>query len=263
VQKFKDYTDRDRKDAQTIDAQMKRLLRLQDNLVTWRANIQTNTEESMMRNQLLRQEKEAIQAHFNRSKHGMNKMREEQAGLLQSLSLQCNACRTTLDTNLDLAAKILNMSELNRKLETEREKVVPFYPTLKLGEEEEALLDDAEQFRHELSAFNSYARSQTGKSVERWNMLDNFLRKYNSVLLDKEAIKKEQGRLQQENSDLRSILKQYLDGISVNNQVLSGPNPLMVVNERSSIQTQPPAVARTGTHFQKSFSKVKVYNVVP
>ncbi len=26
-------------------------------------------------------------------------------------------------------------------------------------------------FRHELSALNSYARSQTGKSVERWNML--------------------------------------------------------------------------------------------
>jgi len=29
-------------------------------------------------------------------------------------------------------------------------------------------------------------------------------------------------------------------------QVLAGPNPLMVVNERSNIQTQPPAVARTG-----------------
>ena len=26
----------------------------------------------------------------------------------------------------------------------------------------------------------------------------------------------------------------------------TGPNPLMVVNERSNIQTQPPAVARTG-----------------
>jgi hypothetical protein len=34
---------------------------------------------------------------------------------------------------------------------------------------------------------------------------DNFLRKYNSVLLDKEAIQKEQCRLQQENGDLRFI----------------------------------------------------------
>jgi hypothetical protein len=76
-------------------------------------------------------------------------------------------------------------------------------------------------------------------------MLDNFLRKYNAVLLDREAIKKEQAQLEQENGDLRSILKQYLDGISVNNQVLSGPNPLMIVNERSNIQAQPPAVATT------------------
>lgn len=246
VKKFKEYTNRDRKDAQTIDSQMKRLLRLQDNLVMWRAKIQTNTEESVTRNKLLRQEKEAIQAHFTRSKNGMNKMREEQARLLQTLSLQCDACRTTLDTNLDLATKILNVAELNRKMETEREKIVPFYPTLQMGEEEDALLDEAVQFRDELSSLSSYARSQTGKHVERWNLLDNFLRKYNSVLLDKEAIKKERGRLLQENGDLRSILKQYLDGISVNNQVLAGANPLMVVNERSNIQTQPPAVARTG-----------------
>ncbi len=54
-----------------------------------------------------------------------------------------------------------------------------------------------------------------------------------------------QARLEQENGDLRSILKQYLDGILVNNQVLSGPNPLMIVNERSNIQAQPPAVAAT------------------
>ena len=38
---------------------------------------------------------------------------------------------------------------------------------------------------------------QTGKEVDRWSMMDNFFRKYNSVLLDKEAIKREKGRLDQ------------------------------------------------------------------
>ena len=37
----------------------------------------------------------------------------------------------------------------------------------------------------------------------------------------------------QENEDLRTILKQYLDGISVNEEVMSNPlNPLLVVNSR-------------------------------
>lgn len=160
------------------------------------------------------------QTHFNKTKHGMNKMREEQTRLLQRLSLQAESCQ----------------------------KVVPFYPTLLMTDEgeEEALGDEALEMREEFASLAAYARSQTGKTVDRWNMLDNFLRKYNSVLLDKEAIKREEGRLQQENADLRSILKQYLDGISVNNNVLAGPNPLMVVNERSNIQTQPPAVATSG-----------------
>lgn len=188
------------------------------------------------------------QTHFNKTKHGMNKMREEQTRLLQRLSLQAESCRSQLDDKLSIAENIISVAEQNRKMENEREKVVPFYPTLLMTDEgeEEALGDEALEMREEFASLAAYARSQTGKTVDRWNMLDNFLRKYNSVLLDKEAIKREEGRLQQENADLRSILKQYLDGISVNNNVLAGPNPLMVVNERSNIQTQPPAVATTG-----------------
>jgi len=251
VLKFKEYTLRDRSDAMKIDNQMKRLLRLQDNLALWRIKIQTNTEESGRRNQLLRKEKEAIRSHFDKTKSGMNSMRDLQQRLLQQLSLQCDACRSTLDQNLETASNILNVAEQNRKMETEREKVAPFHPSLKMAQVD-GDLDETLEMEEELSAmaddFNlsSYPRSQTGAKVDRWSLMDNFLRKYNAVLLDREAIKCERARLSRENADLRSILKQYLDGISVNNQVLAGPNPLMVLNERSNIQTLPPAVATSG-----------------
>jgi hypothetical protein len=53
------------------------------------------------------------------------------------------------------------------------------------------------------------------------------------VLLDTTAVDRERKRLEQENEDLRTILKQYLDGISVNADVMNNPlNPLMVVNQR-------------------------------
>ena len=49
------------------------------------------------------------------------------------------------------------------------------------------------------------------------------------------AIERERERLGGENSDLRSILKQYLDGISVNEDVINNPNPLLVVNHKTNI----------------------------
>ena len=44
---------------------------------------------------------------------------------------------------------------------------------------------------------------------------------------------KERARLAAENADLRTILQQYLDGISVNEAVMNNPiNPLLVINQR-------------------------------
>ena len=83
-----------------------------------------------------------------------------------------------------------------------------------------------------------------GKPVKEWNYLDRFYRRYNKVLLDKLAIAKEKERLERENHDLQAILKQYLDGISVNEDVMRGPNPLLVVNGRVNLNAPP--VRRTG-----------------
>ena len=40
----------------------------------------------------------------------------------------------------------------------------------------------------------------------------------------------------QENTQLRTLLKQYLDGISVNDEILSQVNPLFVVNHKSNVK---------------------------
>lgn len=42
--------------------------------------------------------------------------------------------------------------------------------------------------------------------------------------------------LQTENNQLRMLIKQYLDGISVNNDVLEHSNPLLVVNNRTNVR---------------------------
>merc|ERR1711939_465804 len=97
-----------------------------------------------------------------------------------------------------------------------------------------------------------------GQVVEEWDYLNNFFKRYNKVLVDVMAIDREKMRLSGENSDLRSILKQYLDGISVNEDVINNPNPLLVVNHKTNIvmpaahQRPPPNTTVEGMHTVRS-----------
>ena len=101
----------------------------------------------------------------------------------------------------------------------------------------------ADDMRQVPDALSSYVRTHDGHEVEEWNSLDNFFKKVNFVTLDKLAIQQEHARLSRENQDLRAILKQYLDGISVNSEVIDAHNPLLVVNSKSGVAYPPPVVA--------------------
>eukprot|EP00898_Chlorokybus_atmophyticus_P001718 jgi/Chlat1/2547/Chrsp175S00145 len=211
---FKELTERDASSASIIEKRMRKLSRLQESLAVWRAKTGTNTREWEGRNRALREEKEAMAGHYQ-------------------------------------AERILKLGELNRKMETEREKVLPFHPLEPCagnnkneeGEEgtvpKELMLTakelglqmgdgaqsgDAAESEVPVKPMSSYATDENGKMVEEWDYLNNFFKRYN----------KEQARLLKENADLRQILKQYLDGISVNHDVLTAPqgNPLFVVNHK-------------------------------
>jgi dynein regulatory complex subunit 2 len=64
--------------------------------------------------------------------------------------------------------------------------------------------------------------------------MNQFNKRYNKVFLDKLSLEKQRVLLKEENEHLRSILKQYLDGITLSESVLNSLNPLMVVNGRTN-----------------------------
>lgn len=80
-----------------------------------------------------------------------------------------------------------------------------------------------------------------------YNVLERFWQRYNKVLLEHFFLEREKMVLQQENQQLRFLLKQYLDGISVNDEVLQQHNPLFIVS-RPSLQASP--VSDSQTHKQ-------------
>merc|ERR1719171_2883495 len=165
----------------------------------------------------------------------MNRFRNEERKRLTDLAQNAHNCIHTLTDQLTLAERILKTAELCRKFETEREKVLPFYLSrdylqdFESGELEFNDEDLKEEIRKELN--------DTG--VDEWTYLDLFFKRFNKVKLDHLAIEKEKQRLQRENVQLRSILKQFLDGVSVNEDVLSQPNPLLVVNGKVNLNHIP------------------------
>jgi len=77
-------------------------------------------------------------------------------------------------------------------------------------------------------------------SVDEWTYLDGFFKRFNKVHLDVLAIDREKSKLKTENQQLRSILKQFLDGVGVSEEVLRKANPLFVVNGRVNLNYIPP-----------------------
>ena len=66
--------------------------------------------------------------------------------------------------------------------------------------------------------------------------MENFWKRYIKVLLDKTSLDKEKQMFSTENAQLRLILKQYLDGISVNETVMNQINSLLIVNNRTNVR---------------------------
>ena len=73
------------------------------------------------------------------------------------------------------------------------------------------------------------------------------------MLLDKLAIEKQKEALQKDNSLLKSLLKQYLNGISLNDDVMRENNPLFVVNNKINISKPPVEQIENKTTIEGAF----------
>ena len=72
--------------------------------------------------------------------------------------------------------------------------------------------------------------------------MEQFYKRFNKVMLDKLALDKQKQQLHEENEHLRNIMKQYLEGISLTDNVLSEPNPLVIVNGKIYIYHNSPGL---------------------
>lgn len=208
---------RDIKNSATINKQMKILQKLQDSISQYKNLLVVNTKEHESETQSMKEKIDSVDENFKALKAHLSEEREIKRKELTEMVIQSNKTVKELIAQKDKGAKVLRLYEMCRKLETEEEKVLPFYAQ-SLTEEEKTAIQ---------SLIDKEPSSELSKSLEHYEPMDNFWQRVNKVTLDVHALEKEKDQLESENKQLRSILKKYLDGISVSDEILSRANPLM------------------------------------
>ena len=211
---FEELKTKDQKNAKEIEQQMKKLVKLQENIAHLKTKLGTATKDFEEKNKSLKEEKEGIQVQFQELKKKMNTFREKEKQRLTELAMMSNNVLKSLRDKVEHAERIIKLAEMNRKLETEEEKVTPFYEETAPQElDQQGVLQDLPQ---------------------EFQGMEQFNKRFNKVYLDKLGLEQQRANLREENEHLRSILKQYLDGITLSESVLNQLNPLLVVNGRTN-----------------------------
>lgn len=137
TQDFKYLTAKDQELSRDIELKIRKIERLQASSAHWRTKIAQNVKECTERNRALEEEKNTISSHFQKLKAKMNRMREEQRRRLTDQSNMARDTKKTLEEYVAMSERILSLGELVRKLETERERILPFYHST-LADEKQA-----------------------------------------------------------------------------------------------------------------------------
>lgn len=227
---FEELKDKDDVSAQEIDAQMRKLTRISEQIAQLKSKMASNAKECEERNRQLKEEREKMLAHFQHLKSQMNKLRDGERDKLTKLTLESNSAIKELKRNIEKLQCIMKLGEICRKFETEEEKVLPFYASSLTQEEQ-----------NDVNAAVLEAPNEALVTVmHEYSTLENFWKRFNKVSLDKLALEKEKQGMMVENQQLRTLLKQYLDGISVNDEILSQVNPLFIVNNKTNVKLNVP-----------------------
>ncbi|KAM3933625.1 dynein regulatory complex subunit 2 [Leptodactylus fuscus] len=245
---FETLKAKDEKSAEEIAYQMKKLQKIQETITSLRNKIATHARESDEQNRQLREDKEVVHKQFQKLKNQMNQARAAEHSRLTTLTVQSNAALKQLNKVIEKGEQILRLAEMCRKLETEEEKVLPFYVSS---------LSDTEREEAERASMEKPSE-QLAQLMLDYTALDQFWKRYNKVLLERWALDREKVVLSQDNQKLRILLKQYLDGISVSDEVLTQQNPLLILNNRSNLsQKVAPQVPVTDKRVQRP-----VHNII-
>ncbi|XP_064899807.1 dynein regulatory complex subunit 2 [Columba livia] len=220
---FEVLKEKDQKSSREIEMQEKKLQKLQDLVAATKGQIVVHLRENEEQNEHLRMEKERALRQLQELKGKLNQARAKAHSNLARLTVQSSAALSTLQQVVEKGQRILRLAEMCRKLETEEEKVLPFYPSsLAEGEQQDAQ-----------RVFEETPTEPLAQAMRDYVGLERFWQRFNKVKLEEKALEQERATLRQRNRQLRALLRQYMEGISISQGVLVEPNPPLGAQNKS------------------------------
>ena len=135
TQDFKYLTTQDQNLSKDIETKILKIERLQLTLQHKEQEFATNNKECSQRNKALREEKNAISRHFQSLKARIEQISRWRKQRLLELTQNAHKTKDELNAKLKVAGEIIQRGEICRKLETEQEKVLPFYESTPLDDQ--------------------------------------------------------------------------------------------------------------------------------
>ncbi|KAM6330587.1 dynein regulatory complex subunit 2 isoform 1-T1 [Alca torda] len=213
------------KSSRDIETHVKKLQKLQDLVSATKGQIAAHLRESEEQNRHMRERKEKLLRQLQELRSEMNQARAKAHGSLARLTAQSGAALKTLAQVVEKGQRVLRLAEMCRRLETEEEKVLPFYPS-SLAEGEQR---DAQRVLEETPT------EPLAQAMWDYTGLERFWQRFNKAKLEEQALERERAALSQTNQRLRQLLRQYLAGISITQEMLGQPNPLLTVEHKSCV----------------------------
>ncbi|MGH0169924.1 UNVERIFIED_CONTAM: hypothetical protein FKN15_058199 [Acipenser sinensis] len=135
-----------------------------------------------------------------------------------------------------LASNARESEKQNRRLQEEKEAIQGHFHTIKTQMNRARACERGQLAKLTLHSNAAIKKLQQliQKAMQDYTALERFWQRYNKALLEQLALEREKAVLARENAQLRQLLKQYLDGISVSYDTLGQLNPLFIVNQRTN-----------------------------
>ncbi|XP_068068697.1 dynein regulatory complex subunit 2 [Anomalospiza imberbis] len=209
-----------------IDAQAKKLQKLQDMVTTTRGQIVAQLQESEEQTQRIRDDREHALQKLQKLRAQISQAGATAHTRLVTLTCQCSATLKVLQQVVEKAQRILRLAEMCRRLETEEEKVLPFYPS-SLAEWEQ------QKARRVLE---ETASEPLARAMQDYVGLERFWQRFNKAKLEEKGLERARAALADRNQELRRLLQQYLAGATVNQKVPKDPHPLLTTKQKSHPQ---------------------------